>query len=54
MNSGPRILEVRKNILKQNDEIAHALRNRFEWAGVFVVNLVSSPGSEKPHSWNPR
>jgi hydrogenase nickel incorporation protein HypB len=47
MNSSPRILEVRKNILKHNDEIAHALRTRFEEAGVFVVNLVSSPGSGK-------
>jgi len=47
MNSSPRILEVRKNILKKNDEIAHALRSRFEDAGVFVVNLVSSPGSGK-------
>ena len=43
----PRILEVRKKILKHNDEIAHALRNRFQEAGVFVVNLVSSPGSGK-------
>jgi hydrogenase nickel incorporation protein HypB len=47
MNSSPRIVEVRKNILKRNDEIAHALRNRFRDAGVFVVNLVSSPGSGK-------
>jgi hydrogenase nickel incorporation protein HypB len=45
--TSPRIVEVRKNILKQNDEIAHALRNRFQQAGVFVVNLVSSPGSGK-------
>jgi len=45
--SAPRIVEVRKNILKRNDEIAHALRARFEEAGVFVVNLVSSPGSGK-------
>src|SRR5580698_10613547 len=47
MNSKPRIIEVRKNILKQNDEIAHTLRMRFQDAGVFVVNLVSSPGSGK-------
>jgi hydrogenase nickel incorporation protein HypB len=47
MSSTPRIVEVRKNILKHNDEIAHALRKRFEEAGVFVVNLVSSPGSGK-------
>jgi len=45
--TSPRILEVRKNILKQNDEIARTLRNRFAEAGVFVVNLVSSPGSGK-------
>jgi len=45
--TSPRILEVRKNILKHNDELAHSLRNRFEQAGVFVVNLVSSPGSGK-------
>lgn len=47
MHSTPRIVEVRKNILKHNDEIAHALRIRFAAAGVFVVNLVSSPGSGK-------
>lgn len=47
MNSTPRILEVRKNILKRNDEVARALRNRFDAAGVYVVNLVSSPGSGK-------
>ncbi|HWB86598.1 MAG TPA: hydrogenase nickel incorporation protein HypB [Bryobacteraceae bacterium] len=43
----PRIVEVRRNILKRNDEIAHALRARFHQAGVFVVSLVSSPGSGK-------
>ena len=47
MTSTPRILEVRRNILKRNDEIARALRTRFEQAGVFVVSLVSSPGSGK-------
>ncbi|MDX1982900.1 MAG: hydrogenase nickel incorporation protein HypB [Bryobacteraceae bacterium] len=47
MNSTPRIVEVRKNILKHNDEVAHALRERFQQAGVFVVSLVSSPGSGK-------
>jgi hydrogenase nickel incorporation protein HypB len=43
----PRIVEVRKNILRHNDEVARALRSRFEDAGVFVVSLVSSPGSGK-------
>ena len=42
-----RIVEVRAGILKKNDELARALRARFEHAGVFVVNLVSSPGTGK-------
>jgi hydrogenase nickel incorporation protein HypB len=43
----PRLVEVRRNVLKQNDVIARALRERFRAAGVFVVSLVSSPGSGK-------
>jgi hydrogenase nickel incorporation protein HypB len=43
----PRIVEVRRNVLKRNDEIARALRERFHNAGLFVVSLVSSPGSGK-------
>src|SRR3984885_14530032 len=45
--SEPPLVEVRKNLLKQNDQIARALRERFRAAGVFVVSLVSSPGSGK-------
>jgi hydrogenase nickel incorporation protein HypB len=47
MSQEPRLVEVRKNVLKQNDVIARALRERFHRAGVFVVSLVSSPGSGK-------
>lgn len=47
MNSEPRLVEVRKNVLKQNDLVARALRERFRVAGVFVASLVSSPGSGK-------
>ena len=47
MGSQPRLVEVRKNVLKQNDVAARALRERFRSAGVFVVSLVSSPGSGK-------
>ena len=43
----PRIVEVRHNVLRKNDELARALRARFEDAGVFVVSLVSSPGAGK-------
>ncbi len=47
MSSGTRIIEVRQNVLKQNDVVARALRQRFHDASVFVVSLVSSPGSGK-------
>jgi hydrogenase nickel incorporation protein HypB len=43
----PRIVEVRRNILKRNDEVARSLRDRFREAGVRVISLVSSPGSGK-------
>ncbi|MCU1304154.1 MAG: hydrogenase accessory protein HypB [Candidatus Sulfotelmatobacter sp.] len=47
MHAEPRLIEVRKNVLKQNDVVARSLRDRFRAAGVFVVSLVSSPGSGK-------
>lgn len=43
----PRLVEVRRNVLKANDVVARALRGKFRQAGVFVVSLVSSPGSGK-------
>ena len=47
MSSQPRLVEVRKNVLKQNDVVARALRQRFRENEVFAVSLVSSPGSGK-------
>jgi hydrogenase nickel incorporation protein HypB len=47
MNTTPRLVEVRKNVLKRNDEVARALRQRFDEAGVCVISLVSSPGAGK-------
>ena len=47
MDSNPRLLEIRRNVLKQNDLIARDLRERFHRDGVFVVSLVSSPGAGK-------
>lgn len=43
----PRIIEVRRNLLRDNDTRARALRERFHAAGVRVVSLVSSPGAGK-------
>jgi hydrogenase nickel incorporation protein HypB len=47
MKKQPRLVEVRHNVMKQNDLLARALRQRFRAAGVFVISLVSSPGSGK-------
>jgi hydrogenase nickel incorporation protein HypB len=47
MSAEPRLLEVRKNVLKQNDVVARMLRDRFRAQGTFVVSLVSSPGAGK-------
>ncbi len=45
--SQTRMVEVRTKILKQNDLVARALRERFQRHGVYVVSLVSSPGAGK-------
>ena len=47
MKREPRVVEVRRNLLKQNDVIARELRSGFLETGTFVVNLVSSPGAGK-------
>jgi hydrogenase nickel incorporation protein HypB len=47
MNAATRLVQVRQHILKQNDVAARSLRQRFTDAGVFVVSLVSSPGTGK-------
>ncbi len=47
MSTPPRLVEVRQNVLKQNDLLARSLRRRFAEAGVRVISLVSSPGSGK-------
>jgi hydrogenase nickel incorporation protein HypB len=41
------MVEVRAKVMKQNDLLAHALRERFYAASTCVVSLVSSPGSGK-------
>jgi hydrogenase nickel incorporation protein HypB len=47
MSEPTRLVQVRQRVLKHNDVLARDLRGRFQAAGVFVVSLVSSPGSGK-------
>jgi hydrogenase nickel incorporation protein HypB len=42
-----RIVQIERDILSKNDEYAAANRARIAAAGVFALNLVSSPGSGK-------
>ena len=43
----PRMVEVRRQVLKENDVLARRLRERFQRANVQAISLVSSPGSGK-------
>jgi hydrogenase nickel incorporation protein HypB len=45
--SSPRVVEVRRGVLQENDVQAARLRARFAAADTRVVNLVSSPGTGK-------
>jgi hydrogenase nickel incorporation protein HypB len=45
--SEPRMVEVRRKVLKENDLVARRLRERFHNAGTRVIGMVSSPGSGK-------
>ena len=47
MANQPRLVELRRNVLKRNDIVAGTLRVLFQDMGVTVVSLVSSPGSGK-------
>ncbi len=47
MSTEPRLIEVRQKVLKQNDLLARSLRERFRQSGLYVISLVSSPGSGK-------
>jgi hydrogenase nickel incorporation protein HypB len=47
MSTQPRLVEVRQQVLKQNDVVARVLRQRFHETGVYVVSLVSGPGTGK-------
>jgi hydrogenase nickel incorporation protein HypB len=47
MDSAGETRTIRRRILQHNEDLAAELRADFERAGVFVVNVVSSPGSGK-------
>ena len=40
-------VDVRQNVLKENDRIAAELRQEFERRGILCLNLIASPGAGK-------
>jgi hydrogenase nickel incorporation protein HypB len=42
-----RLLDIREGVLSKNDALAAELRGLFHEAGVFAINVVSSPGTGK-------
>src|ERR671928_268155 len=47
MSITSRLVEVRQNVMKHNDVLARALREKFQQENIYVVSIVSSPGSGK-------
>jgi hydrogenase nickel incorporation protein HypB len=41
------VITVERKVLEKNDQIASALKLKFKSKGLFVINLLSSPGSGK-------
>ena len=42
-----RIIEIKKSVFEDNDQAADAMRGELKKKGVFLLNLMSSPGSGK-------
>ena len=42
-----RVIEIKQSVFKNNDEQAEKLRGELKSKGVFLLNLMSSPGSGK-------
>ena len=45
--TSPKIIEIKKCVFEDNDRAADALRSDLKGKGVFLLNLMSSPGSGK-------
>lgn len=43
-----KVIEIKKNVLANNDELAKKVREDVLSKNVFLLNLMSSPGSGKP------
>ena len=46
-NENIRVIEIKKSIFEDNDREADRLRNELKQRGIFLLNLMSSPGAGK-------
>ncbi|MDH5678351.1 MAG: hydrogenase accessory protein HypB, partial [Nitrospinota bacterium] len=44
---GVRIIDVKKDVLSKNDQIAAGIREKLRQRGIVAINFISSPGSGK-------
>ena len=42
------LIEIKEDILSDNKNLADEVRSRLKQEKTFVLNLMSSPGAEKP------
>ena len=47
MEDGVKVIEIKKSIFEDNEKDADALRSELKRKGVYLLNLMSSPGSGK-------
>ena len=47
MEDGVKVIEIKKSIFEDNEKEADALRAELKRKGVYLLNLMSSPGSGK-------
>ena len=46
-----RVIEIKKSVFENNDRQADQLRQELREKGIFLLNLMSSPGSGKTTTW---
>ena len=46
-NEGVKVIEIKKSVFEDNDKEADKLRDELKDRGIFLLNLMSSPGSGK-------
>ena len=46
-----KVYEIKQSVFADNDHQAELLRDELKEKGIFLLNLMSSPGAGKPPRW---